>query len=46
MSVLAHGGTAGLIVELAVVVGILALAAAVWTSTLRDREDDEESSKS
>lgn len=42
-SILAHGGTGGLIVELVVLLGIVALAAAVWTSSRRHGEEDDES---
>jgi hypothetical protein len=34
--VLAHGGTAGAIVELALVVGVVAIMLAVWVGNRRD----------
>ena len=40
--VLAHGGTGGLVVELATLVGIVALAVAVWLRTRGRPEADEE----
>jgi adenine/guanine phosphoribosyltransferase-like PRPP-binding protein len=36
IDVLAHGGTAGAIVELALVVGVVAIMLAVWIGNRRD----------
>ena len=38
-SVLAHGGTAGAIVEVALVAGIVAIMLAVWVGKRRDAEN-------
>jgi adenine/guanine phosphoribosyltransferase-like PRPP-binding protein len=37
--VLAHGGTAGAIVELVLVAGVVAVMLAVWVGRRRDGED-------
>ena len=37
--VLAHGGTVGAIVELALVAGVVAVMLAVWVGNRRDGED-------
>jgi hypothetical protein len=39
--VLAHGGTAGLIVEASVVLAIVALAAAAWLGVRKDDAEDD-----
>lgn len=39
MSLLAHGGTGGLIVELSSVVAIVVLGLLVWVSNRKDRPD-------
>jgi hypothetical protein len=39
---LAHGGTAGAIVELALVAGVVAIMLAVWVGKRRDTENPEE----
>jgi len=39
-TLLAHGGTGGLIVELTLVVGLLVVVFAVWRSERRARRDD------
>lgn len=39
MTVLAHGGTAGLIVELSTVLAIVLLGLLVWVSSRKDRPD-------
>jgi hypothetical protein len=36
IDVLAHGGTAGAIVELALVIGVVAIMLAVWIGNRRD----------
>jgi hypothetical protein len=36
--VLAHGGTAGAIIELALVAGVVAIMLAIWVGNRRDRE--------
>ena len=36
---LAHGGTAGAIVELALVVGVVAFMLAIWVGNRRDRKE-------
>ena len=41
MSLLAHGGTGGAIVEVAMAVGILSLFLAVWLRERRARKRDE-----
>jgi hypothetical protein len=41
IGVLAHGGWAGLAVELAAVIGILALGLAFWVGNRRERSDEE-----
>jgi hypothetical protein len=38
IGVLAHGGTAGAIVEVMVVAGVVAIMLAVWVGKRRDRE--------
>ena len=43
MSLLAHGGTAGAVIELALVLGLVAVFLAVWLRERRaGRDDDEE----
>jgi adenine/guanine phosphoribosyltransferase-like PRPP-binding protein len=37
--VLAHGGTAGAIVELVLVAGVVAILLAVWVGNRRDRKE-------
>jgi hypothetical protein len=38
LSVVAHGGTAGAIVELALIAGVVAIMLAVWVGNRRDSE--------
>jgi hypothetical protein len=38
IDVLAHGGTAGAIVELALIAGVVAIMLAVWVGNRRDGE--------
>jgi adenine/guanine phosphoribosyltransferase-like PRPP-binding protein len=38
IDVLAHGGTAGAIVELALIAGVVAIMLAVWVGSRRDGE--------
>jgi hypothetical protein len=43
VSLLAHGGTAGAVIELALVLGLVAVFLAVWLRERRaSRDDDEE----
>jgi hypothetical protein len=35
----AHGGTAGAIIELALVVGVVAIMLAIWVGNRRDRKE-------
>jgi hypothetical protein len=39
IEVLAHGGTAGAIVEVALIVGVVAIMLAVWVGNRRDSKD-------
>jgi hypothetical protein len=39
IEVLAHGGTAGAIVELALIAGVVAIMLAVWVGNRRDSKD-------
>jgi hypothetical protein len=39
IEVLAHGGTAGAIVEVALIAGVVAIMLAVWVGNRRDSED-------
>jgi hypothetical protein len=39
LNVLAHGGTAGAIVELALIAGVVAIMLAVWIGNRRDSKD-------
>jgi hypothetical protein len=41
-AVLAHGGTAGAIVEVALIAGIVAIMLAVWVGKRRDAENPDE----
>ena len=41
MSLLAHGGTAGTVVELALVLGLVTVFVAVWLRERRASRDDE-----
>ena len=42
MSILAHGGWGGLIVEIAAGLGIVALGLAFWVGNRRERDGEEE----
>jgi hypothetical protein len=39
IEVLAHGGTAGAIVEVALIAGVVAIMLAVWVGNRRDSKD-------
>jgi hypothetical protein len=41
MSILAHGGVAGAVIELALVLGVVAVFVAVWLRERRASGDDE-----
>jgi hypothetical protein len=41
IGLVAHGGWAGLAIEIAAVLGIVALGLAVWVANRRDRRDEE-----
>jgi hypothetical protein len=41
MSLLAHGGTAGAVIEFALVLGVVAIFVAVWLRERRAGRDDE-----
>jgi hypothetical protein len=43
--VLAHGGTGGLVVELAILVGIVVLAVAAWVYTSDGEEPERENER-